>query len=196
MEPKMSFIRLTVLVVVAVVAGIPFSAAVAQERDEIRAPYKVNAGDTLEISVWKEPDLQRSVLVRPDGAYSFPLAGEAQAEGRTVTEIREELTRLLESFVPGLVVTVTVSQIGGNKIFVIGQVRSPGEFVMNPRVDVMQALSIAGGTTTFAQLNDIKILRRKDNVQTAIRFRYADVVKGQNLEQNIMLEVGDVVVVP
>jgi len=181
---------------IVVVTHHPFDAALAQENNETRTPYTVNAGDTLEISVWKEPELQRSVLVRPDGAFSFPLAGEAHAEGRTVAEIRRKLTALLESYIPDLVVTVTLSQIGGNKIYVIGQVRSPGQFIVNPRVDVMQALSIAGGATAFAQLNDIKILRRKAGVQTVIRFRYADVAKGQNLEQNIMLEVGDVVVVP
>ena len=170
--------------------------AAAQDSGERRTPYTINAGDMLEISVWKEEDLQRTVLVRPDGAFSFPLAGEVQAEGRTVSDIADEITDRLERFIPGLVVTVTVSEIGGNKIFVIGQVNRPGEFVVNPRVDVMQALSIAGGATPFAQLYDIKILRRSDGVQTVIRFRYGDVAKGQNLEQNIILEVGDVVVVP
>jgi len=193
----MSTFRLAV--VFSAIAAIILAAslpAVAQDSGERRTPYTINAGDKLEISVWKEEDLQREVLVRPDGAFSFPLAGEVQAEGRTVSDIASEITSLLEGFIPGLVVTVTVSEIGGNKIFVIGQVNRPGEFIVNPRVDVMQALSIAGGATAFAQLNDIKILRRSGGTQTVLRFRYSDVAKGQNLEQNIMLEVGDVVVVP
>jgi len=193
----MSTIRLPVFfaAVAVLLIAVPES-LMAQNIGEQRTPYKINAGDRLEISVWREPDLQRIVLVRPDGAFSFPLAGEVRAEGRAVSDIANEVKGRLESFIPGLVVTVTVAEIGGNKIFVIVQVNRPGEFVVNPRVDVMQALSIAGGTTPFAALNDIKILRRSGGVQTVIRFRYSDVEKGQNLDQNVMLEVGDVVVVP
>jgi polysaccharide export outer membrane protein len=92
---------------------------------------------------------------------------------------------------------VTVSDILGNKIYVLGQVKNPGEFVVNPRVDVMQALSMAGGTTPFAALNDIVILRRQgDGAQQAIRFAYKEVERGRSLEQNIVLASGDVVVVP
>jgi polysaccharide export outer membrane protein len=193
----MSTYRFAVLIATIVVLVSTLSVpASAQDRVQERTPYTINAGDRLEISVWKEPDLQRTVLVRPDGAFSFPLAGDVRAEGRTVSDIAEEITKRLEGFIPGLVVTVTVSEIGGNKIFIIGQVNRPGEFVVNPRVDVMQALSIAGGATPFAQLNDIKILRRSGGSQTVLKFRYGDVAKGQNLEQNIILKVGDVVVVP
>jgi len=170
--------------------------ASAQSETKPREPYTINPGDLLEVSVWKEPDLQRQVLVRPDGAFSFPLSGDIIAEGRTVETVRQELTQRLQAYIPDLVVTVTVAEILGNKVFVIGQVRNPGEFVVNPRVDVMQALSIAGGATPFAQLNDIKILRRKNGVQTILKFRYGDVAKGQNLEQNVLLDVGDVVLVP
>ena len=193
----MSTYRLAISIAAVAVLVASFAApAYAQDSSQNRTPYLINAGDRLEISVWKEPDLQREVLVRPDGAFSFPLAGDVRAESRTVSDIAAEITRRLESYIPGLVVTVTVADIGGNKIFVIGQVNRPGEFVVNPRVDVMQALSIAGGTTAFAELNDIKILRRSGGQQTVFRFRYGDVEKGQKLEQNIMLEVGDVVVVP
>jgi len=158
--------------------------------------YEVQPGDILEISVWKEPELQREVLVRPDGAFSFPLSGEIDARNKTVNDLRLEVTARLARYIPELVVTVTVVQINGNKVYVIGQVNQPGVFVVNPRVDVMQALSMAGGTTPFADVNDIRILRRKGNKQTAIGFRYVDVVRGRALEQNIMLESGDVVVVP
>jgi len=158
--------------------------------------YEVQPGDVLEISVWKEPELQREVLVRPDGAFSFPLSGEIDARNKTVNDLRLEVTARLARYIPELVVTVTVVQINGNKVYVIGQVNQPGVFVVNPRVDVMQALSMAGGTTPFADLNDIRILRRKGGKQSAIGFRYLDVARGRALEQNIMLESGDVVVVP
>jgi polysaccharide export outer membrane protein len=181
------------MIVVGVLWAMP---AMAQDDSTNLAPYLINPGDLLEVSVWKEPDLQREVLVRPDGAFSFPLSGDVVAVGRTVEAIRMELANRLETYIPGLVVTVTVAEIRGNKIFVIGQVNTPGEIVMNPVVDVMQALSIAGGTTPFAQLNNIKILRRQNGQQTIHPFRYNDVAKGQNLSQNILLEVGDVVLVP
>lgn len=159
--------------------------------------YKVQPGDTLEVSVWKEEDLQRQVLVRPDGHFSFPLVGDIDATGKTVGDLRAEISSSLERFIPDLVVTVTVSSIQGNKIYVLGQVNRPGEFVVNPSVDVMQALSMAGGTTAFAALNDIMILRRNgDGSQEAMRFAYKDVERGRRLEQNIVLQSGDVVVVP
>ncbi len=184
------------LFLISIVGILSMASAVAQDGSEPRAPYTINPGDLLEISVWKEPDLQRQVLVRPDGAFSFPLSGDIVAEGRTVEDVRTEITAQLETFIPDLVVTVTVAEIRGNKIFVIGQVNTPGEFVVNPRVDVIQALSIAGGMTPFAQVNNIKILRRRNGQQRIQSFRYSDIIKGENLEQNILLEVGDVVLVP
>lgn len=185
-----------VVIFLAILMFVPTEQAAAQESGQRSAPYTINPGDLLEISVWKEVDLQRQVLVRPDGAFSFPLSGEIMAKGRTIQAVQLELTRRLEAYIPDLVVTVTVAEIRGNKIFVIGQVKTPGEFVVNPRVDVIQALSIAGGMTPFAQGNNIKILRRKNGKQTILEFRYNDIVKGQNLSQNILLEVGDVVLVP
>lgn len=158
--------------------------------------YTVKAGDTLLVSVWKEPDLQGPVLVRPDGMFSFPLAGQLDARNKTVAELQTELTAKLKKFISDPVVTVSIQEIKGNKVYVIGQVQKPGDFVVNPRVDVMQALSMAGGTTPFAALGDIMILRRTDAGQQALPFKYTDVIRGRNLQQNIMLQAGDVVVVP
>ena len=159
--------------------------------------YTVKPGDTLTVSVWKEPDLQGPVLVRPDGTFSVPLAGQMDARNKTVQELQQELTQKLKKYISDPVVTVSIQTIQGNKVYVIGQVQKPGEFVVNPRVDVMQALSMAGGTTPFAALGDITILRRNDaGQQQALPFKYTDVVRGRNLQQNIMLQAGDVVVVP
>ena len=162
----------------------------------IRAPYTLNPGDILSISVWKEQDLQRQVIVRPDGAFSFPLTGDIQAEGRSIEQIRQAVAKRLEKFIPDPVVTVAVEGLGGNKVYVIGQVNRPGDFDASGQVDVMQALSMGGGTTTFANVDDIKILRRVGNKLIAIPFDYKDVEKGKRLNQNIVLEPGDVVVVP
>lgn len=173
------------------------SPAVAQQSPIAdQGEYRINAGDRLEISVWKEEDLQRQVLVRPDGAFTFPLAGEIMAKGRTVTEVRKELEERLTVYIPELASTVTVVEVSGNTVYVIGQVQNPGAFVMNPVLDVMQALSLAGGTTPFASLKQIRILRREGGTRKAIRFDYTAVSEGKGLEQNIVLQSGDVVVVP
>jgi polysaccharide biosynthesis/export protein len=165
--------------------------AIAQDTE-----YTVKPGDVLAIAVWKEPDLQGPVLVRPDGAFSFPLAGQVDARGKTVMQLQQTVTDRLKKFISDPVVTVSVQQVNGNKVYVIGQVNKPGEFIVNPRVDVMQALSMAGGTTPFAALGEITILRREGSVQRALPFRYNDVIRGRNLDQNITLQAGDVVVVP
>jgi polysaccharide export outer membrane protein len=148
------------------------------------------------VSVWKEPDLQLELLVRPDGAMSMPLAGEVSTKDKSVTDLQAELTSRLARYINDPVVTVSVSQVLGNKVYVIGQVNRPGDFVVNPQVDVLQALSMAGGTTPFADLDNIIVLRRINSVQTALSFNYKDVIRGRNLQQNVMLQSGDVVVVP
>lgn len=160
------------------------------------ADYRVNPGDILGVSVWKEEGLQGDVLVRPDGKFSFPLAGDVLAAGQSIEQIREELVRKLSKYIPDLVVSVSTIQIGGNKVYVIGQVNRPGEFIANPQLDIVQALAVAGGTTPFAELNDIRVLRRTDAGLTSLEFRYRDIEKGKRLEQNIVLQAGDVVVVP
>lgn len=158
--------------------------------------YRVQPGDVLLVSVWKEEGLERQVLVRPDGGLSFPLVGDLDARGKSVDELRSEIAARISRYIPDPVVTVEARQILGNQVYVLGKVNKPGAFVMTRELDVMQALSIAGGTTPFASPNDIRILRRQKGQQTDIRFRYGDVEKGKNLEQNILLKSGDIVVVP
>ena len=158
--------------------------------------YTVKPGDLLSISVWKEEALQGEVLVTPDGAFAFPLVGQVDARGKTVTELQAIVIERLAKYISDPVVTVSVREIRGNKIYVIGQVNKAGEFIVNPRVDVMQALSMAGGTTPFASLGNIIILRRDGGKQQPLHFDFTSVAKGKDLEQNIELRSGDVVVVP
>lgn len=158
--------------------------------------YIIQPGDILEISVWKEKDLQRDVVVLPDGSLSFPLAGEIQANGKTVEQLRKDISTRLTKYIPGAVVTIAAKQVQGNKIYVVGKVARPGEYTASRYVDVMQALSMAGGVTPFAAVNSIQVLRRVNGVQTAIRFRYSKVESGRSLQSNIILQSGDVVVVP
>lgn len=165
--------------------------AVAQE-----AGYMVRPGDLLAVSVWKEEALQGDVLVTPDGAFAFPLVGLVDARGKTVDDLQKILTERLAKYISDPVVTVAVREIRGNKVYVIGQVNKPGEFIVNPRVDVVQALAMAGGTTPFASLGNIIVLRRTGPKQEALRFDFTEVAKGRNLEQNFELRTGDIVVVP
>ncbi len=159
-------------------------------------PYLIQPGDVLQVSVWKEADLQIEALVRPDGGLSFPLVGELQAENHTIEDIRTSIVERLGKFIPTPVVTVALKQLGGNRVYVIGKVNKPGDFVYSKSLDVMQALALAGGATSFAAVNDIQILRRNGPNQTAIPFRYSDVERGRALDQNVLLHSGDVVVVP
>lgn len=158
--------------------------------------YMIQSGDLLEISVWREDYLEREVIVQPDGRISFPLVGVVPAAGSTVEEVQARVAARLSEYIPDPVVTVSIKEIRGNRIYVLGQVKNPGQFIINPRIDVVQALALAGGTTPFAELNDIKILRRLADRQMLIEFRYGDIARGKDLEQNIMLQSGDVVLVP
>jgi polysaccharide export outer membrane protein len=189
--------RATTALIFATACAVPaISATPAAPAAQIQDAYTVKPGDVLSISVWKEPDLQGPVLVRPDGTFSFPLCGQIDARGKTVADLNNLVTEKLRKYISDPVVTVSIQDVKGNKVYVLGQVNKPGEFIVNPRVDVMQALSMAGGTTPFASLGEIVILRRGDAGQQALPFKYADVARGRNLQQNIMLQAGDVVVVP
>ena len=186
------FHSLCVIGLTLILAG----AVAAQETKRPDQAYRVLPGDILQISVWGEEDLQGQVLVRPDGGISFPLCGDISARNRSVVDLQEEIAERLSRYVSDPVVTVSVAEVQGNKVYVIGQVSRPGFFVVNPQVDVLQALSMAGGTTPYANLNDIKILRRTGERQEVLAFRYNDVINGRKLEQNIILQSGDIVIVP
>ena len=164
--------------------------------DSVADAYQIQPGDLLEISVWKEEAMLRQVLVRPDGGLSYPLVGELQAAGKSVAELQALVTERLTKYIPDPVVTVSTQQLSGNKVYVVGRVQRPGEFVANRYMDVVQALSVAGGMTPYAASNKIKVLRRENGTLRAIPFRYGEIEKGENLEQNIILQSGDVVLVP
>jgi len=190
------------LAVLALMAGAG-PALAAQQPAPAPAPgpattsaYMVKPGDVLDISVWKEPDLQKQVLVRPDGGFSFPLVGEVDARGKSVSELNKIVSTGVGKYISDAVVTIAVQEIKGNKVYVLGQVNKPGEFIVNPSVNIMQALSMAGGMTPFAATNDIIVLRGQGKAQQAMAFRYNEVVRGRNLDTNIELQSGDIVVVP
>lgn len=178
--------------------GTASSAEVSAFVVEKSQGYLVQPGDVLTISVWNEEELQREVIVRPDGGITFPLIGDVEASGKSIRALRAEVTEGLSRFIPEAAVSVNLKQVVGNKINVLGQVKAPGEFVLTSGTDVLQALSMAGGVTAFANMSNIKILRR-DKVtreQTVIPFNYKKILRGRGLEQNILLFSGDTIVVP
>ncbi len=158
--------------------------------------YRIGPEDVLHISVWKEEDLDRKVLVRPDGGVSFPLAGDIQVSGRTPLEVQDEIRSRLQRYVPDAEVTVSVDKISGYTVFVLGEVESPGQFTLGRYVDVVQALTLAGGFTPYASNRNIQVLRRQDGREVTYEFDFRDVSRGRSLEQNIILQSGDVVLVP
>ena len=158
--------------------------------------YLLQPGDLLTVSVWKEADLTGDVLVRPDGDISLPLVGSIDAASHTPEEVRTEIDKRLRKFIPDPSVNVSVKQTLGYQIFVLGKVNKPGEYPINRPVDVAQALSIAGGMTAFAAVNDIHVLRRAGRTEISIPFHYSDIEHGRHLEQNNLLQSGDTVVVP
>lgn len=162
----------------------------------VEGSYLLGPEDIIKISVWKDEHLTQEVVVRPDGMISFPLVGDISAAGRTIEDVRLELVKRLNKFVPNPHVSVLAIKILSYKIYVIGRVNKPGEFLTGHYTDVLQALSLAGGLTPFASENDIRIMRRDRGEQLVFQFRYGDVRKGKELGQNIILERGDVVVVP
>jgi polysaccharide export outer membrane protein len=180
--------------VALVVLGGGFSGNVAAQASS--QPYRVGAQDVLDIFVWREEDLTKPVIVRPDGGISFPLAGELVVAGRTVKEIQDELTKRIQAYVPEAVVTVSVSQIASYRIYILGKVNNPGEYVLGTYIDVAKALSIAKGLNPYADQGSIRIIRRQAGGEHVFKFNYADVIQGNNLEQNIMLQSGDTIIVP
>jgi polysaccharide export outer membrane protein len=158
--------------------------------------YRLGAEDVMQISVWKDEQLTKEIVVRPDGMFSFPLVGDMQAEDRTVEEIRVELVKKLHKYIPNPNVSVAVMKVMSYKIYVVGRVNKPGEYLIGHYTDVLQALSLAGGLTPFAAENDIKVIRRVKGQQQVFPFRYGDARKGKDLDANILLQRGDVVMVP
>lgn len=160
--------------------------------------YTVNPGDILRIDVWQEETLAREVRVRPDGVISLPMVGEIVTTNLTPGEVADRISEGLTRFIKDRPqVVVAVLEAAGNQVFVIGKVARPGAYPLIADTDVMQALALAGGLSSFAAENDIRILRRSaDGAQRAIGFEYAKVKTGESLETNILLRARDVVVVP
>jgi polysaccharide export outer membrane protein len=185
----MQVFRHLVAIALLVPPVLPASAA-----DE--AAYRLNPGDVLRLSVWREETLDRQAVIQPDGTVSFPLVGQVPAAGRTPEEVQETIAGRIEVYIPDPVVTVELLEARGNRIYVLGEVARPGEYQLGRPITVVQAISLAGGFTPFAGSGEVRILRTTGGVEESIPFDYGDVADGADIAANIELKAGDTVIVP
>lgn len=160
------------------------------------ASYRIGPLDVLNIDVWKEPNISRTVPVRPDGKISLPLLNDVQAGGLTPMELSANITQGLAKFITDPQVTIIVTEMNSQRVYIMGQVMRAGAYPLLPQMTVLQALSSAGGFAQFANVKKIYVLRREQGRETKIHFNYKEVVDGNHPEQDVVLQGGDTVVVP
>jgi len=160
------------------------------------ADYVIGPTDVLSIVVWGERDLSSEVTVRPDGKISLPLINDVVAAGLTPEQLRRRLTDSAKRFVESPEVTVVVRQVNNNRAFIMGQIRTPGPYVLSGPTTVLQLMAMAGGFTDFADRKHVLITRVENGVQRSFSFNYDDVIKRQDMRQNLILKAGDTIVVP
>ena len=167
-----------------------------QEKERPEPLYVIQPNDMLEIFVWKEPDLTRKVLVRPDGRISFPLVQDLQAAGISPGELKAKVEKRLAEFLNAPEVTIIVDAIQSYRVYVLGKVQKPGAVSVEKPITVLQALALAGGFQDYAKDTEMTVIRTLGNEHIVFDFNYREVIKGRKPEQNIQLRSGDVVVVP
>jgi len=158
--------------------------------------YVIGPQDMLDISVWKEGDLSRTVPVRPDGKISLPLLNDVQAAGLTPTQLAAQITSGLNKFMTNSQVTVIVEQINSQRVYILGEANHVGTYALVPEMTILQALSNAGGCSTFANTKKIYVMRQVNGKQVKFFFNYKEVIAGKHPEQNIALQNGDTIYVP
>lgn len=192
--------RFTVFLFLALfcVGCLSLAAQVVERTDEdpLNA-YAIGPGDVLEISVWKNPELTSTVPVRPDGRISVPILGDVQAAGMTPLALKQTLTDGYKEYVTAPGVSVVVKEIHSRKIYVTGEVATPGVYDLQPRAKLMQALALAGGLTPYAK-GRVVVLRDSRDGKGDRRFEIeiGSIVSGKKPQDNLLLEPGDTLVVP
>jgi polysaccharide export outer membrane protein len=184
--------------------GVQSSATHAASSDETSpttkphdATYLIGSSDVLAITVWKEPEISRSIPVRPDGKISLPLVGEIQAAGRTPIQLEQDIATKLQAYISKPDVTVIVEQINSEKFNILGRVSKPGSYPLSATTTVLDAIATAGGFLDFAKQSSIYILRpNAQGGQSRLAFNYKQVIKGNHSEQNVRLEPHDTIIVP
>jgi polysaccharide export outer membrane protein len=182
---------------VAVVAFVLGSTAGAQEpAADSQGNYRIGAGDVLDIVVWRNLELSRSVTVQPDGWVSFPLVNEIKVVGFTTTELRHMLTERLSAFVSAPLVTVIVAKVGSFKVSVLGKVREPGRFGLDGPTTILDMIALAGGPNEFANVDETFLLRRDGETHRRIPFDYSAAIRAGGEALNLAVQPGDIIVVP
>jgi polysaccharide export outer membrane protein len=159
--------------------------------------YRIDSGDILEITTWKEPDFSREeILVRIDGKITFPLLNDIQAADRTPTELKQEIETKLKAYVDSPVVTVIVRSPGSQRFYILGEVVRTGEYPIVKDLTVLQAFALAGGFTEWASKSEILLFREENGQQKTIRINYKNIVKGKDFDQNVKIKANDTIIVP
>jgi polysaccharide export outer membrane protein len=171
------------------------SAAVAPAA-KVNADYQIGADDVLDVNVWKEQELTRTLQVRPDGKISMPLLNDVQAAGLTPTQLAQSITDKLKKYLTAPQVTVMVTQINSQRVYVTGEVTRPGAYPVLPGMTILQAITSAGGLTPFANGKKIFLMRNDNGVQAKYPFSYKEVLDGRKAEENLKVKAGDTIVVP
>jgi polysaccharide biosynthesis/export protein len=178
-------------------AAAAMSVICATAHAQLLPDYKLHPGDRLTVGVYDDPKLlPQEITVTPDGKISYPMVGTILVGGKTLEQVRSEFELRLKKYISDPIAILMVTEVKGNVVYVIGQVTKPGAIEMNPTITVLQALSIAGGANPYAKLDGIIVIRSTGGAQRVLPFRYGQVSSGRDLQQNIDLESGDVVVVP
>jgi polysaccharide export outer membrane protein len=172
---------------------------VAEKSSLIVTPdYIIGPEDVLEITVWKNADLSKSVQVRPDGRISMPLIGDVSAVGRTTSQLTADIANRLKAFMENPVVSIVVNQVNSYLIYVLGEVKTPGRYPLKSKTTLLQAITLAGGFTPVAARNKIVVFRfgRDGEGLIKIKASYDDIVLRDGTNQNIELKPGDQIVIP
>ena len=178
-------------------AALPFQEKAADTKAEIPEDFVIGLEDVLAVNVWREPELSvKEVVVRPDGKIGLPLIGDVPASGLTTKQLQDQIAEKLKEFVASPTVTVAVLKIGSQSVSIVGQVARPGVYYLGSPITVLELLARAGGISEYAKKTKIAIVRKEGRQTRHLLFNYKDVAKGKNLQQNIILKNGDVVIVP
>ena len=200
--PMMSKAAGTIAAALIVVSATAFAQGRAAANQKAPAPapdtseFVIGSEDMLTVLFWRDKELSGDVTVRSDGMITLPLVGDVRAEGRTPTQLSDDIRNLAARFLTEPVVNVFVRQVNSRKVYITGEVKMPGMYPLTSPRTVIQLIAMAGGVLEFAKKNEITVLRKDGTASRTFRFNYENVARGQSLEQNLELRPGDTVVVP
>ena len=204
MVKKKTFAALFIVCALVVSCGgnvLSVRTLVKQQETEQHAKMSQNAstigpGDILSINIWKEPELSKEIVVRLDGKISLPLVNDVKAAGLSCAELRERLIEKYKNYVEVPEVSVTMVESRSKKVYVLGKINRPGEYILQKDMTIIQALSLAGGLSEWADRSDVRLVRNINGTEKTFRVDYNAIVSGKDLSQNIQLQPDDTIFLP